>query len=209
MPTASSLLPSARTFPVATPDLSERGQRMLARLRFEVFHPALVEMPAAAARFLDAILRPSERPFWLSYLGPSGVGKTLLCRQICALAARPGWWKIRTRDGHRGPWIAHIQPALDLQDWRAPSDFAKADLVYVEDIGSGVGLDRGAGSVLRGRIAELLQLRAGKWTLLDANLYRADIASQLDPRIASRLRRDGSVLIEIPATVPDYWGGKR
>jgi hypothetical protein len=59
--------------------------------------------------------------------------------------------------------------------------------------------------VLRSRIAELLQLRSGKWTLLCANLTIEEVASRLDGRIASRLRRDGSWLVKIGDEVPDFW----
>lgn len=102
--------------------------------------------------------------------------------------------------------MAHILPAEDLQDYRAPRDYARYDLIYIEDIGSGGDLAKGSGSVLRSRVAELLQLRSGKWTMLDANLYRREIETQIDGRIASRLKRDGSWCIEVPQEVPDFWG---
>jgi hypothetical protein len=96
-------------------------------------------------------------------------------------------------------------PTLHLDHYQAPRDYAAFDLIYLEDIGSGAGLgEKGSGAVLRSRIAELLQLRSGKWTLACANLSRAEIAEKLDPRIASRLGRDHSVFIEIPPDVPDF-----
>ncbi len=101
--------------------------------------------------------------------------------------------------------MAHLIPAVDLEDFRAARDYAKYDVIYIEDIGSGATMDKGAGAVLRNRIAELLQLRSNRWTLLDANLYRGEIEKQLDGRIASRLKRDGSWMIEIPDEVPDFW----
>lgn len=101
--------------------------------------------------------------------------------------------------------MAHIIPAVDLQDYKAARDYARYDLVYVEDIGSGASMDKGAGAIARSRIAELLQLRSGRWTMLDANLYRREIETQIDGRIASRLKRDGSWMVEIPQEVPDYW----
>lgn len=67
------------------------------------------------------------------------------------------------------------------------------------------GTGAGAGAVTRSRIIELLQLRSQRWTMIDANLYRGQIATQLDARIASRLKRDASWLCEIPQEVPDYW----
>ena len=113
-------------------------------------------------------------------------------------------WPDGTRSG-RTRQHAHLIPALHLDSFQAPRDYAAFDLIYVEDLGSGAGLgDKGSGAVLRSRIAELLQLRTGKWTLACANLSRAEIAEKLDPRIASRLARDGSVFLEIPPEVPDF-----
>ncbi|WP_397382821.1 hypothetical protein [Prosthecobacter sp.] len=141
---------------------------------------------------------------WLSLLGPSGVGKTHILKQaLQCLKASP--WRIKTPTGQRGPQIAHIVPATDLQDFAAPRDYAKYDLIYVEDVGSGADQTKGAGAVLRSRIAELLQLRSNRWTMLDANLYRREIEQQIDGRIASRLKRDGSWMVEIPQEVPDFW----
>lgn len=114
-------------------------------------------------------------------------------------------WKIKTATGSHGPEIAHIQPALDLNDWKAPRDYAMHDLIYIEDIGAGVDLgNHPGGQILRNRIVELLQHRTGKWTMLDANFTRHEISQKLDPRIASRLKRDGSIVIEVSQDVPDF-----
>ncbi len=184
--------------------LSERAQRILdLHLRYEVYHPALAQIPVEAARFMDSVLN-FDRPHWLSILGPSGIGKTFINLQICKLLAK--WWKVQTATGKRSPWIVHIIPSADLRDYNAPKDYAEADLVFVEDIGIGAGDDKGSGTVTKSRINELLQLRTGKWTLLDANLYRYEIGELMDARISSRMKRDDSVLIEIPpdARVPDF-----
>ena len=208
MPSIQTVLDSP-TLLAVTPEigapLTERGQRILDNhVRYEVFHKALVNVPIEAARFMDAVLDYAE-PHWLSLLGPSGVGKTMINRQICRLLGK--WWKVKTPTGRRGPWIAELVPGKDLSDYKAPSEYADADLVFIEDIGAGVGLgEKGPGAVIRSRVVELLQYRAKKWTILDANLYRSEIAEKLDPRIASRLKRDGSVMIEIPSEVPDYNG---
>lgn len=175
--------------------------------RFEVYHQGVKPMLPAAKAFCAEVLDGS-RGRWLTFLGPSGIGKTLLMKQIIALLKRE-WKSIQTGDAaFRTPQMAHIIPATDLEDFKAPRYYAGYDLLYVEDIGSGSGLEgeRGPGAVLRGRIAELLQLRTGKWTLLDANYTRGEIASKLDPRIASRIKRDGSVLVSIPGDVPDFNG---
>lgn len=176
---------------------------------YQTYHPSLLPIPKAVSEFCSAVLYRESPRRWISLLGPSGVGKTHILKQAMSClkaAARAGVWKIQTPNGQRGPEIAHIIPADDLQDYRAPRDYARFDLIYVEDIGSGSALDKGSGSVLRSRVAELLQLRSGKWTMLDANLYRGEIERQIDGRIASRLKRDGSWCVEIPQTVQDFWG---
>lgn len=189
--------------PDATPDLHLHVTSW--PWRFEVYHPALAPVLPAVQAFCSAVIAAEPPKRWLSLLGPSGVGKTHALKQAFqCLSASP--WRIKTPTGQRSPEMAHIVPAVDLQDFRAPRDYARYDLVFVEDIGSGATtLDKGSGAVLRSRIAELLQLRSGKWTMLDANLYRREIETQIDGRIASRLKRDGSWMVEIPQGVPDFW----
>ena len=189
--------PSGRSLP-----LTERAQRILNQhLKYRVYHPALAQVPVEAARFMDAVLA-EERPRWFSLLGPNGCGKTFTNKQICKLLAK--WWRVPKYNGRHIPWIAHIQPAADLNDFKAAREYADADLVFIEDICAGDVSEKGASAVVRSRVAELLQLRSGKWTIFDANLYRGQIADMLDPRIASRMRRDDSVCIEIQANVPDF-----
>lgn len=176
--------------------------------RFDIYHPGLAPVLPAVQAFCSAVIRSEAPRRWLSLLGPSGVGKTHVLKQALAClrsATARGLWKIPTTTGQRSPQVAHLIPAVDLNDFRAARDYARYDLIYIEDIGSGAALDKGAGAVTRSRIAELLQLRSNKWTLLDANLYRREIHEQLDGRIASRLKRDGSWMCEVPAAVPDFW----
>lgn len=166
-----------------------------------MYHPALAEVPVEAARFMDDVLS-DHTPRWLSLLGPNGCGKTFTNKQICKLLDR--WWRVKKYNGRHVPWIAHIEPAADLNDFKAAREYANADLVYIEDLGAGDVSEKGSSSVIRSRVTELLQLRSTKWTLIDANLYRSDVATVLDPRIASRLMRDDNVCIQIPVNVPDF-----
>ncbi len=176
--------------------------------RFEVYHPGLREVLPAVMGFCSAVICREAPKRWLSLLGPSGVGKTHVLKQALAClqsAASRGLWKIPTTTGWRGPQVAHLVPAVDLCDYQAARDYARYDVIYIEDIGSGAALEKGAGAVTRSRIAELLQLRSGRWTMLDANLYRGEIEKQIDGRIASRLKRDGSWMVEVPMEVGDFW----
>ncbi len=204
MPPIAKLLPAA-TLPTHHDVLPEPHPHVAAwPWKFEVYHPELRPVLAAVQAFCSAVLRREPPRRWLSLLGPSGVGKTHVLKQ--AFACLRAAWRLPTATGWRGPQMAHLIPAIDLADYRAARDYAAYDLIYIEDIGSGAALDKGAGAVTRSRVAELLQLRSAKWTMLDANLYRKEIDAQLDGRIASRLKRDGSWLVEVPPEVPDFWG---
>ena len=214
MQTVANLLAQIRLIgPDATPDRTELHP-FVRRFgwAWDSYTPTHAEMLTAAACFASDVLERGE-PHWLSILGPSGVGKTHVLRQTFNLlrkAASERVWRVWTAEGRSEPgWgtptTAHIIPNADLDDYQAPRDFAKLDLVYIEDIGAGSSqTDKGAARVVRDRIMELLQLRSRKWTLLDANLYRRDLEQHFDGRIASRLTRDGSVMIEVPETTPDH-----
>lgn len=197
---------TAPTSPVAT---TERDPRVEAHnWQFDTYHPALAQVLPQVKQFCSDVLR-GEPPRWLSLLGPSGIGKTFILRQAFQFL-RDNWkLEVKTRypDGSvsgRTRQHYHVIPSLDLDTYLAPRQFAEDfDLIYVEDVGVAVG-DKGSGAVLRDRVIELLQHRTRRWTLIDANLYRREIEEQLDGRIASRLRRDGSVCIELPGSIPDY-----
>lgn len=164
-------------------------------------------MPAVL-RFASDVLVKRRRPvtpYWLTVLGPSGVGKTLLLAQLFRkLANNTERWPIRTRDdgSERSADCAHVIPGQDLNDHKAPSYFGRFDLLYIEDAGA-MG-NRGAGAVINDRTTELLLYRPRKWTLIDSNLTLDEFAGNLDPRIVSRLKRDGSILIELSPEIPDY-----
>lgn len=194
--------------PKAAQPLTQEQIKSLMRtwtLNFETYTEHHELMLKAARRFAYDVLSGNQAR-WLTFLGPSGIGKTHLLKQTLRFITRH-WGKLRVAEGrYRTPQIAHIIPAEDLCDYRAPKDYARYDVVYIEDIGSGSGLDKGSGAVLRSRIAELLQLRSAKWTMLCSNLSREAVCSDLDGRIASRLQRDGSTLIQITNDVADYHG---
>jgi DNA replication protein DnaC len=168
------------------------------RYGWERYHAKLSPVMPAALAFRRAFLADEAPPRWLTLLGPSGTGKTHLIKAMFAELRHA------MRGGH-GIEAAHIIPAQDLQDYAAPRHYARYGLLYIEDIGAGSDDRAGSGAVLRSRLVELLQLRSRRWTMLDGNLSVGDVSTRLDQRIASRLRRDGSWLVQIPDSVPDYW----
>lgn len=207
----SALIRATSTLPDGTPEsqtdrpLSEWVEKY--KWRFDEYHPALKPVMPAVKRFCSDVIAGDVAPYWLTILGPSGVGKTLAQRQAFRMLSRnEHLWPIRVGDhgSERFAQCAHIQPGRDLSDYRAPKDYGDYDLLYVEDIGAGSDMAKGSGSVTASRVIELLQYRPFRWTLICANMDMEEIEKRLDPRVASRLIRDGSVVIEIPKTVPDY-----
>lgn len=174
-----------------------------------------------AIRFCSSVLNGDE-PRWLSFLGPSGVGKTYLLMQVLTFLQSAASttkehgtleetfyqrkvWSIKTKTGARWPTLGIVRASRDLDDYKAAKEFAENfDLVFIEDLAAIRDIEKGSGAVTRARLAELLQLRTNRWTLLDANLSIAEIEEVFDGRIASRLQRDTSVCVEIPDDVPDY-----
>lgn len=190
----------------ANPDPDRRhSQRVTGRdWGFEEYHPSLRRILPAVRRFASDVLLHRElqvTPYWLTLLGPSGVGKTLILEELFYfLEGRDHTWPIRTgpNGSSRTPRCAHIVPGQDLTDWGAAAEYGRYDLIYLEDLGA-------TGGPVMQRAIELLQYRARKWTLIDANMSLEEMGRpDKCPRVASRLLRDGSVMIEIPMDVPDY-----
>ncbi len=164
---------------------------------FKTYTPTHQIALDAAKRFASAALR-RENPRWLTFLGPSGVGKTHLLRQTLKLCHRlinvDGW--------PRELSIFRVIPSLDLDTWTAPRDFAQMDVVFLEDIAAG---EKGAGKVVRDRILETLQLRSNKFTLIDGNFGGiGDVEGHFDGRVASRIMRDDSEFVVFPPETPDF-----
>lgn len=173
-----------------------------------MYDPRLVSVLPAVKQFCVDVLARKE-PYWLSLLGPSGIGKTYILRQAVRFLDRyDEFWKQETSTGWRTPTVAHVEPLRDLDDYASIRHFANVDLVYLEDVGAGVvsGSQRGSGAVMRDRIASLLQQRTRNWTLICANMFRDEIEKHIDARIASRLKRDGSVMLELAMDIPDFNG---
>lgn len=153
---------------------------------------------AAAKRFASAALN-REEPRWLTLLGPSGIGKTHLLRQTLKLCHRlvnvDGW--------PRELSTARVIPSRDLDVYSSARDYAQNfDVVFVEDIMAG---DKGAGAVIRDRIADLLQQRSRRFTLIDGNFSGlGDVADYFDGRISSRMMRDSSEFIQFDPATSDF-----
>lgn len=144
--------------------------------------PQLELMKTESARFITAYKR-GLTPRWLSLLGTSGAGKTMLARKIrevCNVTFKP-WTRVcqMLRDG----------------EYRWFQDLIGIDFLVLDDIGSEYKTD-----FVVAKLYELLSCRTQKWTVITANLSLEQIGTNLDPRIASRMLRDGSVVVDVDVT---------
>jgi len=162
-------------------------------------------MVNATGQFITE-MKAGSTPRFLSLLGTSGAGKTMLAKRVwCWFEA---WGKFYTepacgancvRSGQFCNWRQFVEQCLGSGDFSRTLDLCEDWFVVLDDIGakrdkSGAWLDK---------LDTILAHRSERsWTLITANLSLQEISNQLDTRIASRLLRGGSVVVEVD--VPDY-----
>lgn len=147
---------------------------------------------------------------WLTFTGVPGCGKTMLARQIfdAAKACNPGeahavWFGGfgYMTDRSRRPgrvWLTAVDFAERIRagrEFSLPEDLATDYLVVLDDLGA----TRDTTSYLAEAIYRLCNARIGKWTVFTSNLDATAISSQIDPRVTSRLIRDGNIAHRIVA----------
>jgi len=148
-------------------------------------------MTGEADKFV-AEVRALGEPRWLSFVGKSGTGKTMLCDEIITRC----WYELK---GHRSllngieriTWTGFVRKLRATEYWRL-DDAADRNLLFIDDIGT---VSDTAFSLEQ--LYTLLELRNRKWTLITSNLTLLEIGKSLDTRIASRLIRGRNVCVEV------------
>jgi DNA replication protein DnaC len=181
------------------------------RPHLDEHHPSLVRAADLAARWIADLARGSP-PYWLTFAGEPGVGKTLLARQTWLEARRyqpaaTSAWPAQTGlydERRRRPACRWLDAAdfarlyLDDRQYDLPEYLAHEWLVGFDDLGA----KSDAKDLLADALYRLAQRRLGKWTLWTTNLTLDEIARRIDARVSSRLIRDTNRLVTI--TAPDY-----
>lgn len=170
-------------------------------------------MKAAAEQFVAKMLSGKAK-HWLSLLGTSGAGKTMLAKWINSVFKQHLDWKIdwpateKTKSPSqprgriirdRGDFVswAKIARLMREGEYRVLDDLCQLSFLVVDDVGAEHGT-----TFIDSKLYELCSRRENKWTVFTANLSLADIESRIDARIASRMIRHGSVVVDV--TVPDF-----
>ncbi len=197
--------------------VNPRSTRVWAK--FEDFQtlndPQLEQMKDKAVSFIDDLFS-NRQPRWLSILGTSGAGKTMLAKRIWQLFRDHRHMKInwdKTR-----PTVTHSMPRGRIVRWRggfinwgkAVNRMLEGDYEFIEDVRTYdffaiddiVSEYQKMRELSASKLYDVLESRLGKWTVFTANLGLEAIGNTLDPRIASRMIRNNSTVVDVD--VPDF-----
>lgn len=158
-------------------------------------------MATAAAHFL-LDMRRNTNPRWLVFLGKTGTGKTHITKAIKRLFGEqmdgliiPDQDPLKTQHRMRGHFVSWRKAC----DRFRSGDYGTRDmeedyLLCLDDIGAEY---KAKTDFITSKLDGILDARLNKWTVITANLNLQQIAEFLDVRIASRLMRGGSEIIEV------------
>jgi DNA replication protein DnaC len=177
--------------------------------------PQLEHMKDEAVSFIDDLFN-NRTPRWLSLLGTSGAGKTMLAKRISKLFAtyrhqEIDWLRTKQTQSEASPygeiirwrggyinWGKAINRMLQ-GDYDFLHDLRNYDFFALDDIVSEYQKLR---ELSASKLYDVLESRLGKWTVITANLGLEAIGNVLDPRIASRMIRNNSIVVDVD--VPDW-----
>jgi DNA replication protein DnaC len=161
--------------------------------------PVLKKMVQSAARFEIEFSALSD-PRWLSFLGNSGTGKTMISKTLYGRAM--GVERLTTHPqlicGVAKTFWPKLVSDLRAQKYWLLDDLVDANFVFIDEI----AVEHDPSGFAKDKLCELLSRRVGKWTLITSNLNLEKL-SEIDARISSRMIRGKSVVCECDTT--DYF----
>ena len=159
----------------------------------------LVRMRRAAAHFLADMVQ-GHPPRWLSLLGTSGAGKTFLADLILAAVKRHKLSEtevslagISYAGTVRMIFEVSLERMLQSREWGRFGDICNARFAVIDEI---MG-DLVPREISGPKLASLAERRLNRWTVFTANVGLQAIKEMRDARIASRMLRGGSEVIDV------------
>lgn len=176
--------------------------------------PQLELMKNEAVSFMDDLFN-NRTPRWLSLLGSTAAGKTMLAKRIWHLFRdnlhmQIDWERSKaTQKSHcprvmrwRGGflnWGRAVSERMLQGEYGFLEDVRDYDFFVIDDILSEYEKHR---SLSASKLYNVFEARLGKWTVITCNASLEQIGQALDSRIASRMIRNNSVVVDVD--VPDW-----
>jgi len=154
------------------------------------FHPECNDARKECDAFLCDLI--TNEPRWLSLLGNSGAGKTMLTRIMRRF--------VREETTKKAMFIRWMTACDYMRkgDYGVIDAMANCEILFCDDIGAAYETD-----LSKKKILEVAERRSGKATVFTSNLLLEGIGNEIDVRVASRMLRDGSRVMQFKEC-PDY-----
>lgn len=137
-------------------------------------------------------VRDGEKPRWLSLLGSSGTGKTHIAKCLWNWLSKKEDFEDKAE--YVPQWIYWPKLVEDLRSGNAYNryrDMMRWKYLVLDEICA-----ENQTEFSTEKLHNLLGSRVGRWTIVTSNKRAVDIAT-LDRRIASRMARGGSYVVDI------------
>lgn len=203
-PSTATLAPPMPGVPTTIPE----WEKCRFLVPFQTLNDTQLSAMLTAAATLLHEMATGGQPRWLTLLGTSGAGKTMLGRAVHEAVKFYRLTRSFVSDPageglgsyHRAEYRIHLENALDRalaeREWSWFDDLCRARFALVDEIGG----DLVPRKVSAPKLAALAERRLGKWTVFTGNVSMQTIKEQWDARIASRILRGGSVVIDVDVT---------
>lgn len=200
-----------KSYPIAFKGDEERFQKAFDSV-FGDFHtledPALISMLSACRNFCRCMSFGTYSPYWLSLLGTSGAGKTMLTIRISRFFNKYLEGKLDEqrsnereqwrRKGGMLEWNRCVSKMVSEQDYGFLRQTEEDWFLAIDDIGAEYDRHK---ELSVSKLYQIFCQRNNKWMVITANLS-AESISQMDARVGSRLFRNGGVVVDVE--VPDF-----
>lgn len=169
---------------------------------FDTCKDPVLEVALEAAKIFCRDMASSDRPArWITLLGPSGVGKTMLMKCITRffrthldylLDERSEHMENHLRRGGFKPWLTALGE-MQGGDFTGLMHLKSDWFLALDDIGT----ERAGNDFGLTKLYEVLYARENLFTVITCNLPLDSIAERMDTRISSRLLRNNSMLVDV------------